>query len=235
MLDLSREGVCVTGGAGFLGKSWDSFVPGPSVWKEMLRVCRPGAILLAYCGTRTADIMSIAIRLGGWKKIDEIDVYGSIDWLSWVYSCLSGDTEILTSTGWKKGTELQKTDEVAQWNKDDNQITFVIPEDHIIKHYKGEMIKFTNSDTDQLVTPNHRVYHRERQRKMVDGIRTTSYSGFIAKEARDINRWNPIKIPTGGMGIHETSAADLENSFWGLSVVIPPSCFFKEADVNLWI
>lgn len=73
-------------GAGFLGKTWDSFVPGPSVWKEMLRVCRPGAILLAYCGTRTADLMSIAIRLGGWQKIDEIDVYGTVDWLSWIYS-----------------------------------------------------------------------------------------------------------------------------------------------------
>ena len=72
-------------GSGFVGKSWDSFVPGPSAWKEMLRTCRPGAILLAFCGTRTADLMSIAIRLGGWKKIDEVDVYGSIDWLSWVY------------------------------------------------------------------------------------------------------------------------------------------------------
>lgn len=73
-------------GKGFLGKSWDSFVPGPSVWTEMLRVCRPGAILMAYCGTRTADLMSIAIRLGGWKKIDEVDVYGTIDWLSWIYA-----------------------------------------------------------------------------------------------------------------------------------------------------
>ena len=27
---------------GFMGKSWDSFVPGPAVWKECLRVLKPG-------------------------------------------------------------------------------------------------------------------------------------------------------------------------------------------------
>lgn len=71
-------------GKGFIGKTWDSFVPGPSVWKELYRVCRPGAFLFAYCGTRTVDLLSIAIRLGGWEKFDEIDVYGSIDRISWL-------------------------------------------------------------------------------------------------------------------------------------------------------
>jgi len=28
---------------GFMGKSWDSFVPGPSIWRECLRVLKPGA------------------------------------------------------------------------------------------------------------------------------------------------------------------------------------------------
>lgn len=84
-------------GAGFIGKSWDSFVPGPSVWKEMYRVCRPGAFLFAYCGTRTVDLLSIAIRLGGWEKFDEIDVYGSIDRISW-----------LTSSGFPKSFNLSR-------------------------------------------------------------------------------------------------------------------------------
>lgn len=29
-------------GGGFMGKTWDSFVPGPSIWRECLRVLKPG-------------------------------------------------------------------------------------------------------------------------------------------------------------------------------------------------
>ena len=33
------------GGAGFMGKSWDAFVPSPLVWAECLRVLKPGGRL----------------------------------------------------------------------------------------------------------------------------------------------------------------------------------------------
>lgn len=74
------------GGGGFMGKPWDSFVPGPLYWKEVYRVLRPGAVLLAFAGTRTVDLLSIAIRLAGFEKFDEIDhFYGGwpnrIDWI----------------------------------------------------------------------------------------------------------------------------------------------------------
>jgi len=29
-------------GSGFMGKTWDSFVPGPSIWREVYRVLKPG-------------------------------------------------------------------------------------------------------------------------------------------------------------------------------------------------
>lgn len=60
-------------GKGFMGKSWDSFVPGPSIWKECLRVLKPGGHLLAFAGTRTQDLMALAIRLGGFEIRDSID------------------------------------------------------------------------------------------------------------------------------------------------------------------
>lgn len=62
---------------GFMGKSWD-VVPGPAVWREIYRILRPGAILMAFGGTRTADLLSIAIRLAGFERFDEIQyLYGS--------------------------------------------------------------------------------------------------------------------------------------------------------------
>lgn len=65
-------------GGGFMGKSWDSFVPGPSVWRECLRVLKPGGHLLAFFGTRTQDMGTLAIRLAGFEIRDSIAwVYGS--------------------------------------------------------------------------------------------------------------------------------------------------------------
>ena len=74
-------------GGGFMGKSWDSFVPGPSVWKEVYRVMKPGACLMAFGGTRTNDLLSIAIRLAGFRKFDEIDYYygGLPPQIAWAY------------------------------------------------------------------------------------------------------------------------------------------------------
>lgn len=65
-------------GGGFMGKTWDSFVPGPSIWKEVFRVLKPGGHLLAFFGTRTYDLGTLAIRVAGFEIRDQIDwVYGS--------------------------------------------------------------------------------------------------------------------------------------------------------------
>lgn len=60
-------------GSGFMGREWDAFLPGPAVWAAIRRHCHPGALLFAFGGTRTADLLGIAIRLAGWEKIDEIE------------------------------------------------------------------------------------------------------------------------------------------------------------------
>lgn len=74
---------------GFMGKEWDAWVPGPEVWKEVYRVLKPGGNLLAFAGTRSMDLMCMAIRLSGFELRD------SIGWvndpsqapiLAWVYA-----------------------------------------------------------------------------------------------------------------------------------------------------
>lgn len=62
---------------GFMGKTWDSFVPGPATWREVYRVLKPGGYLLAFGGSKTADLLSIAIRLAGFDMFDNLDwLYG---------------------------------------------------------------------------------------------------------------------------------------------------------------
>lgn len=53
---------------GFMGQTWDSFVPGPEPWREMYRVLKPGGYMLVFASTRTDDLMSMAIRLAGFRK-----------------------------------------------------------------------------------------------------------------------------------------------------------------------
>lgn len=59
-------------GAGFMGKSWDSFVPSPAYWKEVIRVLKPGGHALVFAGTRTQDLMTISLRFAGFEIRDSI-------------------------------------------------------------------------------------------------------------------------------------------------------------------
>lgn len=64
-------------GGGFMGKSWDSFVPGPSYWRACYDALKPGGHLIAFGGTRTYDLMVIAVRLVGFEVRDQLQwLYG---------------------------------------------------------------------------------------------------------------------------------------------------------------
>lgn len=54
---------------GFMNKDWD-VLPGPAVWKEVYRVLKPGGFCLVFAGTRTFDLMTLALRLAGFEIRD---------------------------------------------------------------------------------------------------------------------------------------------------------------------
>jgi len=65
-------------GLSFMGKKWDYDVPSVDVWKECLRVLKPGGHLLAFAGTRTQHRMAVRIEDAGFEIRDMIAwVYGS--------------------------------------------------------------------------------------------------------------------------------------------------------------
>ena len=65
-------------GLEFMGKDWDHGVPGVPFWTAALRVAKPGAMMLAFGGSRTHHRLMVAIEDAGWEIRDVIMyVYGS--------------------------------------------------------------------------------------------------------------------------------------------------------------
>ncbi len=64
-------------GLSFMGKKWDYDVPSEAIWRECLRVLKPGGHLLAFAGTRTQHRMAVRIEDAGFEIRDMI---------AWVYS-----------------------------------------------------------------------------------------------------------------------------------------------------
>jgi len=63
-------------GLSFMGKKWDYDVPSTEIWREALRVLKPGGHLLAFFGTRTYHRGVVRIEDAGFEIRDQ---------LAWLY------------------------------------------------------------------------------------------------------------------------------------------------------
>ena len=62
----------------FMNKHWDAEVPKVDLWREVLRVLKPGGHLLSFGGTRTYHRMVVAVEDAGFEIRDQIQwIYGS--------------------------------------------------------------------------------------------------------------------------------------------------------------
>lgn len=65
-------------GLSFMGKKWDYDVPSEDIWRECLRVLKPGGHLLSFGGSRTYHRLTCAIEDAGFEIRDQIMwLYGS--------------------------------------------------------------------------------------------------------------------------------------------------------------
>jgi site-specific DNA-methyltransferase (adenine-specific) len=98
-------------GGDFMGKDWE--MPPVSVWKECLRVLKPGGHLLAFAGTRTFDMMSVGIKAAGFEDTDTVASMFGPSVLQWVYGAgfpksldISKAIDKMVATNSKKEPEI---------------------------------------------------------------------------------------------------------------------------------
>jgi len=172
-------------GISFMNKKWDHDVPSIDVWRECLRVLKPGGHMLVACGTRTQHRMVAPIEDAGFEIRDVI---------TWLYGCYSADTECLTRRGWVNYKDLTVQDEVLQWESGTGTLSWTHPKEIIIAPYKGQMVHFKNRHTDQMLTPNHRVYGKFRKH-----ARNPASTTFEVIEAADVKGHWQTDLPTAGV------------------------------------
>jgi len=136
-------------GGGFMGKEWDAFVPQPAFWKEVYRVLKPGGHVAAFFGTRTYDWGTMAIRLAGFEVRTQ---------LTWVFGCLSDDTEVLTERGWMRYDRIRRTKQlrIFAYNPDTDTYALECPSRWSEYWVNDSMYRIESDSTDQLVTSCHR-------------------------------------------------------------------------------
>lgn len=144
-------------GLNFMGKKWDYDVPSVEVWKECLRVLKPGGHLLSFAGTRTHHRMVVNIEDAGFEIRDMI---------VWGYGCLSEDTEILTTEGWKLYHKNINNDTILCYDIDKDEFSFNKPLRSFIYENQYPAYNIQSDYTDQIVSRNHRVIVERNGRKI---------------------------------------------------------------------
>ena len=166
-------------GLSILGKKWDYNVPSVEIWRECLRVLKPGGHLLSFGGSRTYHRMTVAIEDAGFEIRDQI---------MWIYS--SGfpkshniGKKVEGYEGW--GTALKPAHEpicVAR-----KPITEKSIADNVLKHGTGginiddSIIEYTEEDKQKINFDRPRV-----REKNPDWI----ISGGFTFENPDVKEYN---------------------------------------------
>jgi len=79
------------------------------------------------------------------------------------FQCMSEDTEILTSDGWRGYSELEKGDLIKTFNVKKNMIEDKPIKKMFSREYEGVMYNLKNRIQDQLISPGHRIVRKKFQ------------------------------------------------------------------------
>ena len=125
---------------GFMGKQWDGsgIAYDQDLWRECLRVLKPGGHLLAFGGTRTYHRMAVAIEDAGFEIRDSIHwLYGSgfpksLDVSKAIDKAAGAEREVIGET--RRGAQSSSTNAHGAWG---DGITETAPATDAARQWEG--------------------------------------------------------------------------------------------------
>jgi ribonucleotide reductase beta subunit family protein with ferritin-like domain len=152
-------------------------------------IARTMALFSAF--TEGVQLFSSFAILLNFPRFNKMKGMGQIITWSVRDECYSDDTEILTSKGWKLFKDLDGKEEVAQFDKDTREVSFVVPKRVVSYKVNKDLVHYSHNSIDFLVTENHRkLIYRDDVPSVI--------------EAKDIAPHYRIKLPISG---YKTSGA----------------------------
>jgi hypothetical protein len=181
---------------GFMGKEWDGgdIAFRPDVWREALRVLKPGGYLLSFGGTRTYHRIACAIEDAGFTIRDSLLFLHDPDeplrafmdsltpaqlsafirlledatlppaLLGWVYGCLSDDTELLTPEGWVRYDKTKPGNYAMAYDRETGSLSWKPIQEVYAYDYAETAYRLFGKTTDHIVSRNHRCLIYENGR-----------------------------------------------------------------------
>lgn len=135
---------------GFMGQAWDGgdIAFRVELWRECLRVLKPGGHLLAFSGSRTYHRMACAIEDAGFEMRDMI---------AWVYGCLDEATEVATEFGVMPYHKTKVGDRVLCYDAAHGEYTYQPILEVVEYDYSDTAYRLVGDFGEQVVSRNHRV------------------------------------------------------------------------------
>ena len=72
--------------------------------------------------------------------------------------CYDAETEVLTSTGWKRWPEVDGSECFGTLNPETDELEYQHADEHFVGDYDGPMYRVRSEQVDLLVTPQHRMW-----------------------------------------------------------------------------
>lgn len=164
-------------------------------------------------------------------------------------SCMTPDTEILTSDGWKRFDKLNQTELVATLNPKTNELEYHKPTAYICEPFNGELNCAKNGLIEYEVTPNHNMFasvvksltHKKLNLELIQSSAIHGKNFHVKRDAiwvgKDVDY---MKIPA--MCMEEELVDELANEYGVLDSKIRQKTYMLEKygddkflDMDKWL
>lgn len=145
------------------------------------------------------------------------------DW--WAF-CISEDTEILTSHGWKIYKEIDENEEIATFNTETSEIEFQnINKKFVYDHFK-EVLHLYTKQIDLLLTPEHSIVYRGKKSQKNNGK-------WLRKSINDFKSLTTYYIPVSSYCDKNRDLGISDEFAWFLGFMMAEGTF-REYDSRVY-